>query len=285
MFVFCLLKTLIYELNSLFVYAGVPERSNGGASRASDLVSTQVRILSPAFLKMKEINKVLFYKDKKYYWSKGDFHSNEGYIKEENIKNGIVKTNTDKEFFISDADFSDKIEKIRRGPQAMMNKDMGFIITTTGIGKDSVVLEAGSGSGKLTAMLANICKKVYSYEQKGDVLKIAKENIKFLNFKNVVFKNQDIKEIKEKNIDVIILDLSNPWDYIKGCHNALKSGGHLAVYVPTITQVNEFVKENKLFHVNRVVELLKRPWFVEGRKVRPNSRMIGHTAFLIFCRK
>jgi len=225
------------------------------------------------------------YKEKKYYWRKGDFHSNEGYIKEENIKNGITQTNTGKEFFISDADFSDNIEKIKRGPQAIMRKDIGSIIANTGIGKDSVVLEAGAGSGKLTASLANICKKVYSYEKKGDVLKIAKGNIEFLGFKNVSFKNEDVKNINETSIDVIILDLSNPWDYIKECHNALKSGGHLVIYVPTITQVNEFVQENKLFHVTEVLELLKRPWFVEGKKVRPNSRMIGHTAFLIFCRK
>ncbi len=225
------------------------------------------------------------HKEKKYYWNKGDFHSNEGYIKEEDIKNGIVKTNIGKEFFISDAKFIDKIEKIKRGPQAIMKKDIGIIITNTGIGKDSVVAEAGSGSGKLTAFLAKICKKVYSYERRGHVLKLAKENIKFLGFNNVVFKNEDIKNIKEKNLDAIILDLSNPWDYINECHKALKSGGHLVIYVPTITQVNDFVKENKLFHVSEIIELLKRPWFVEGKKVRPNSRMIGHTAFLVFCRK
>jgi len=232
-----------------------------------------------------DIKKILMHRDKKYYWSKGDFHSNEGYIKEKDIKNGIVETNIGKKIFISNARFIDKVEKIKRGPQIIMKKDIGLIIANTGIGKDSVVLEAGAGSGKLTAFLARICKKVYSYEIKGSNLKIAQGNINFLGFKNVVFKNKNIKEIKERDLDLIVLDLPNPWEYVKQCYGALKSGGSLVVYVPTITQINEFVTENKVFYVQEVVELLKRPWFVEGKKVRPNSRMVGHTAFLVFCRK
>ncbi len=235
---------------------------------------------------MDPIKKVLVCDGRYYFWRKGDLHTKDGFVKEKDIKSKkIIKSNTGKEFYIFDAKFSDKIKKIKRGPQAIMEKDIGLIISNTGIGKNSIVAEGGTGSGKLTAFLANICKKVYSYEVKAINLKIAKENMKFLKIKNVVFKNKNIKKIKEKDLDLIVLDLPNPHDYIKECYKALKSGGHLVVYVPTITQINEFIKENKEFVVNKIVELLERPWIVEGRKVRPNSHFIGHTAFLLFCRK
>jgi len=68
--------------------------------------------------------------------------------------------------FILEPDFTDKFKKIKRGPQIITPKDIGTIITETGINKNSIVLDAGGGSGSLSCFLANITKKVYCYEKK-----------------------------------------------------------------------------------------------------------------------
>jgi len=95
--------------------------------------------------------------------------------------------------------FIDKYKKIKRGAQILTPKDIGYIITTTGINKKSVVLDAGSGSGALACFLAAIAKKVITYEIREDFIKIVKENKKKLGLKNLKIKQGDVfKEITEK---------------------------------------------------------------------------------------
>ncbi|MBS3095490.1 hypothetical protein J4231_02310 [Candidatus Woesearchaeota archaeon] len=118
---------------------------------------------------------------------------------------------------------------------------------------------------------------------------IAAKNINDLEISNVVFKNKDVyKGISEKNLDAIILDLPEPWKALKHAARPLKNGGFLVAYLPTIIQVIEFVentRKNKNFIFIKTIELIERPWFVDGRKVRPMSNIIGHTAFMTFVRK
>ena len=105
---------------------------------------------------------------------------------------------------------------------------------------------------------------------------------KFLQIDNVELKEGNVYEkIEEKDIDILTLDLPEPWRVnLEG----VKNGGTIIVYLPSITQVMEFCSTTKE-HVEKVVELLEREWHVEGKKVRPKSDMLGHTAFLIIVRK
>ena len=85
---------------------------------------------------------------------------------------------------------------------------------------------------------------------------------------------------------MILLDLPEPWHVIKHAEKALKSGKFLIAYLPTSTQVEEMVNNsgNEFIH-EKTIELIEREWHVEGKKVRPKSKMIGHTGFLVFLRK
>lgn len=237
--------------------------------------------------------KTLFAKNKKYLVKdiNKDYHSQYGFIKSSELKKAnsgdIVKSNTGTQFTVLDADFLDKYNKIKRGPQIIPLKDVGTIITSTGINKDSVVLEAGSGSGGLTCILGHICKKVYSYEIRKDFLKIAKKNVEFMGLKNVIIKNNNIYEkIKEKNIDMISLDLPEPWKAVDNVNKALKSGGYLVSYSPTIIQSADLVNsiDKKLIHI-KTIEIIERDWEIKGRKVRPKSIGIGHSGFISIFRK
>ncbi len=217
---------------------------------------------------------------RKYYCKEKILHTKDGVVK---LKDGIVKSHLGKKFFCFEASFADKINKIKRGPAIMLKKDIGSILAYTGINSKSKVLDAGAGSGVLSASLANV-SNVVSYENRKEFLEIAKKNFKFLDVK-VKLRNKDVyKGISEKNLDLITLDLSEPWKVLKHAHKALKIGGYLVVYSPQITQVLKIVKA-KGFIVERVIENIEREWVFDKKRARPKSRMIGHTGFLVFLRK
>ena len=176
-----------------------------------------------------------------------DFHTKYGIISKKDLKKkdgSIVKTDRDKEFVIFTSQFADDFRKLKRAPQTIIPKDFGSIIAETGLGKNDTVVDAGTGAGALACALANVCKKVITYEIRDDHAEVAKENIKFLGIKNITVKNKDItKGIAEKNVDLITLDLPEPWEAIKAVQKSLKIGGWLVAYTPTITQASQFVEE------------------------------------------
>ncbi|MFT4303354.1 MAG: tRNA (adenine-N1)-methyltransferase [Candidatus Woesearchaeota archaeon] len=235
--------------------------------------------------------KIIIDKDNKYLLkdTTKDFHTKDGFIKCDDLKKSKVITNKGKEFSVIDPTFLDIYEKLKRQAQIITLKDIGTIITETGIGKDSKVLDAGSGSGALCCFLANICKKVVSYEIREDHKKTVEFNKELLKIKNLTLKSGDIREkISEKDFDVIILDMPDPWNALDNSLNAIKKGGYIVIYSPTIPQVMDtqqnVAKRSDIIYI-KTVENIQRPWEINERKVRPVSSYINHTAFLTFLRK
>ncbi|MBI2133489.1 tRNA (adenine-N1)-methyltransferase [Candidatus Woesearchaeota archaeon] len=220
-----------------------------------------------------------------------DFHTQFGFISRHDLKNAgdgsVVKTNTGKEFYVFSPGFVDLYRRIKRGPQIVPLKDLGAVVSLTGIGKDSVVVDAGSGSGAVACFLANLVKEVHSYEIRPDFFKIAEENVKRLGLANVFLKNRDVYEgMEETGVDLVFLDLPEPWKAVPAAHSSLKVGGFLVSYSPTIPQVADFVSAlgSKYMHL-RTIEVIERDWEISERKVRPRSVSIGHSGFLSFARK
>lgn len=186
-------------------------------------------------------------------------------------------------------DFIDAYRKLKRIPQIMLPKDISAIIALTGVNNKSLVVDAGSGSGALACFLANIVKKVVSYEIRKDFAELAKENANKLGLKNVTIKNKDVyRGITEKNVDLITLDLKEPWRVIRHAEKALKQNGFLVSYSPQITQtirlVNELSKSKKLCYI-KTMETFWREWLIDERRARPENTAIVHTGFLSFARK
>jgi tRNA (adenine57-N1/adenine58-N1)-methyltransferase len=67
--------------------------------------------------------------------------------------------------------------------------------------------------------------------------------------------------------------------------NFLVRGGILVAYTPSITQAVQ-VREalGKAWFDQRTLEVLHRTWHIEGMSVRPDHRMVAHTAFLTVAR-
>ena len=183
------------------------------------------------------------------------------------------------------------LRKLKRGPAVTLPKDAGMIIAYTGIGKDSRVVELGSGSGFLTVQFANIVKEVISYEKREEFLKIAEGNVKRCGFTNVTFKHRDVLEpnaIDEKDgsFDLVFCDIAEAEKVVPHAHAALKLGGFLAAHCLHVEQAKALVLETqKTFSEVSMVESIVREYEVNERGTRPKHIGLMHTAYLVFARK
>lgn len=187
--------------------------------------------------------------------------------------------------------FVDIFMNIRRGPQIITLKDAALICSLTGLSSGDKIVEAGTGSGALTIFLANHVQpkgKIFAYEVREDFLKLSQDNVEFAGLsKYVSFKNKDIyKGIEEKEVDLVVADVPEPWRITKFAEKALVPGGCMVCYVPTMNQLialanadwsgffEVFALESQIRYMNMV-----------PKAVRPATKGLTHTGYLCFARK
>ena len=92
--------------------------------------------------------------------------------------------------------------------------------------------------------------------------------------------------IDETGLDRVVLDLPEPWRVVKHAEAALRPGGILVAYLPTVGQVAQLRDglDDSRFGMAETMEVLQRTWHVEGQSVRPDHRMVAHTGFLTHAR-
>ncbi len=194
---------------------------------------------------------------------------------------------------------SDYVLSMPRGAQIIYPKDAAQIVVEGDIFPGATVLEAGVGSGALSAyLLRAIGEKgqLHSFELREEFAQIAKANVaNFLDFEPEnwtvrIGKLQDelTDALEPKSVDRAVLDMLAPWECISAVHQRLRPGGVLIVYVATVTQLSRTVEEIKShggFTSPNAFETTVRPWHLEGLAVRPEHRMIGHTGFLLTVRR
>lgn len=229
---------------------------------------------------------------KKYYVKDlhQDFLTPQGLLQKKDLsgKKREILSDQNKPFFLLDPSFPDLWESLQRGPQMLLQKDIGLILAKTGVNKNSIAVDAGGGSGSLCLSLANVCKHVTVYETNPEHYAIVAKNAKMAGIDTITVKQENIYEgIAEKEVDLLTLDLPEPWKAIPPAEKALKIGGHLVVYLPNLLQVKQFREAAKETGITvlETIELLERKWKIEGQIMRPEFEMLGHTGFLTFCRK
>ena len=217
-----------------------------------------------------------------------DFHTDFGTIRKDDLKKGGVVSVGKETFTIMSPSFMDTYSRLGRGAQVVQPKDIGLVIAETGLGKDSLVLDIGAGSGFSASLFARVAKEVHTYDVDEKSLKKTKENVEELGIKNIIITKGDVYDaatIKEKDIDLFFLDVPEPWRALETAKKVLKSGAFLVAYSPCITQTMQTVEALDGFLHLKTVEVMLRDWKVQGQAVRPESKDFQHTAFLSFIRK
>jgi len=181
----------------------------------------------------------------------------------------------------------DLFKKCKRGPAIILPKDAGTIVANTGVAPGWKVVDAGSGSGYLSIFLGNLGCKVFTYEIKEEFYKKAKKNIEKSGFKIKIYNKDITKGIKEKNVDLVTLDMQYPEKVIPLAFKALKKGGWIAVYSMHVEQMKKVVNELSKhdFSEPKIVQSVQFEWQTVKNFTRPKTWALGHTGFLTFARK
>jgi len=205
-----------------------------------------------------------------------------------------VGTTRGETFLMVRATLAEFVLAMPRGAQIIYPKDLSAILLAADIYPGATVLEAGTGSGALTMTLLRAVGpegRVFSYEVREDFGRLAAQNIgRYLGSSDqLVTRAHDIYEsIPDGGLDRIILDVPEPWRVVHHAVTALRQGGVLASYVPTVPQavrMVESLRQSGAFAMVETFETLVRPWNIEGASVRPAHRMVAHTAFITTARR
>jgi tRNA (adenine57-N1/adenine58-N1)-methyltransferase catalytic subunit len=189
---------------------------------------------------------------------------------------------------------ADYVLTMRRGAQVVYPKDLGPMVHWGDARSGHLVVEAGTGSGALTLALLDAVGpggRVVSVERREDHQAHARGVIGRLlgalptNLELVAGDVADV--IGGYEPDRVFLDLPEPWLVVGPAAAAMRPGGVLTAYLPTIPQVmhlRDELRHSRRFTAVETFETLHREWQFEGRSVRPTSHMVGHTGFITVAR-
>ncbi len=221
------------------------------------------------------------------------FHTHVGIVAHDSLigtpEGSSVLGSTGRRFVVVRPTLSDTVLKMPRGAQVIYPKDLGAILIEADIAPGMSVLEAGVGSGALSMALLRAGAEVVGYELREDFADRARANVAAMLGEDAPYRVElrNVYEgIEERGLDRILLDLPEPWQVLPHAEVALRPGGILCAYLPTINQTSQLrgALEHSNFGMASTLEVLHRTWHIEDRSVRPDHRMVGHTGFLTTAR-
>jgi len=225
----------------------------------------------------------------------GEFHTHVGAVLHDDLiglaDGSSLKSNRGGVFSTVRPTMSDFVLKMPRGAQVIYPKDLGPILMLTDLFPGAQVFESGVGSGALSMTMLRAGANITGYEIREDFAERAKKNVKdalgekALDRYDVLIRDA-YEGIEEKDFDRMVLDLPEPWNVVPHAKTALRSGGIILAYTPSIVQAAKFkaALEENGFALIETMEVMNRTWHIEGQAVRPDHRMVAHTAFLTHAR-
>ena len=221
------------------------------------------------------------------------FHTHSGIVAHDDVigqpEGSTVTASTGRRFVVLRPTLADVVLKMPRGAQVIYPKDLGAILIAADIGPGMRVLEAGVGSGALSMALLRAGADVVGYEVRADFAAGARSNVAAWAGPKVPYRveERDVYQgIEERDLDRVVLDLPEPWRALGPASVAMRPGGILLSYLPSITQVAKLhaAMASRAFGMAETFEVLRRTWHVEERSVRPDHRMVAHTGFITTAR-
>lgn len=229
-----------------------------------------------------------------------EFHTHKGSIAHDALiggPEGVVITSTGGMPYLALRPIlEDYVLSMGRKAAIIYPKDAFAIVGLAGLRAGDTVIEAGAGSGALSCFLLTAVGptgSVLSFELRPEFAEVARRNVARWfgeeppHWSLTVGPLQDTAPLRPV-ADAMVLDMLSPWECLDSAAAALQPGGRLITYVATTTQLSlvvESLRADRRWTEPRATESLVRTWHLEGLAVRPDHGMIGHTAFLVVCRR
>ena len=253
--------------------------------------------------KIKQGDYVLFFYDDSKKWllkikRKEQFHSHIGIIKHADAIGkefgSRLITNKDKYVYLLNPSIHDYVMKMQHGTQIVYPKDFGYIAARTGLKTGQKVVEIGTGSGSLTTFVASVIGPrghIDTFDVDDKFMEIAKKNIAKAGMsKYVTMYKKDLKTAKKMpvtDVDMVIIDLGDPWTVIPQARKMLKGSGFVVAICPTMNQLEKISSAfvaNQFSDIDCTEHILRHIEAREG-KTRHSYRGIGHTTYIAIARK
>jgi tRNA (adenine57-N1/adenine58-N1)-methyltransferase len=227
------------------------------------------------------------------------FHTHRGAIEHDELigapEGSVVASTSGTQYLALRPLLVDFVLSMPRGAAVIYPKDAAQIISMGDVCPGATVLEAGAGSGSLTCALLRAVGptgRVLSYELRDDHAEVAVRNVETFFAEqppNWTLRLGDVADHPAgEQVDRAVLDMLSPWEVLPSVAAAIRPGGVLIGYVATTTQLSRLVealRNHGGFTEPSSWETFVRGWHVVGLAVRPEHRMIGHTAFLVTARR
>lgn len=224
----------------------------------------------------------------------GEFHSHAGFVPHSAVIGGgpgcAVESTKGARYIVVRPTLEDFVIEMPRGAQVIYPKDLAPICMLGDIHPGARVYETGVGSGALSMTMLRWGAHITGVELREDFLNRATANVRsFLGEEALrrysVSLGDSYEGPPEGDFDRVVLDLPEPWRVVPHAQEVLVAGGILVAYTPSITQAVETRSALGRGWVDaRTLEVLHRTWHIEGMSVRPDHRMVAHTAFLTVAR-
>ncbi|MCO1339531.1 tRNA (adenine-N1)-methyltransferase [Zhihengliuella halotolerans] len=233
----------------------------------------------------------------------GEFHTHKGVLHHDELigrpEGSVIHNSVGHRYQVLRPLVKDFVLSMPRGATVVYPKDAGQIVQMGDIYPGARVVEAGVGSGALSMSLLRAVGDagyLHSFERREEFALIARDNVEAVfggahpawRITLGDFQEQVVATEEPGSIDRVVLDMLAPWECVDAVATVLAPGGVWVNYVATVTQMSrvvEAIRATGQFTEPESFETMVRGWHVEGLAVRPDHRMVAHTAFLIVCRR
>jgi tRNA (adenine57-N1/adenine58-N1)-methyltransferase len=201
----------------------------------------------------------------------------------------VLETHLGEEFLVRAPRGPDLFNHFERTGAPMMPRDIGLIVGHTGAAAGDRVLDAGTGTGVLSAYLARLGAEVTTFERDPEFADVARENMELAGVEDHVdVRTGDLTEELDSlsGFDLLTLDTGDAPEIVAHAPDLLVSGGYVAVYSPFVENSHDTVQMAREVGLSDVetLETIQRQMDFSSRGSRPSTAGVGHTGYLTFAR-
>ena len=221
----------------------------------------------------------------------GELHTDLGIVDiPEDVEPGqVLESHLGDEFVVREPRGPDLFNHFERTGAPMMPRDVGLVVGHTGAAMGDRVLDAGTGTGVLSAYLGRLGAEVTTYERDAEFAEVARENMDLAGVDDYVdVRTGDVTDHLDdlSGFDLLTLDTENAPEVVERAPDLLVSGGFVAVYSPFVENSRASVQAAREAGLTDIetFETIQRHMDFGERGSRPSTAGVGHTAYLTFAR-